>query len=84
VRFIVGEDASIFNCVARIYTEAKVMHGMVGAMPVILPQDETKVKNRITWEPQSDVLAGFYGSKHFHACITNFKRVVESGKQRYE
>jgi hypothetical protein len=48
VRFIAREHAAIFLYVADIYVEAKAIHGINGSIPVILAEDETKVKDRIT------------------------------------
>jgi hypothetical protein len=79
VRFVGGEHVAIFECIAQIYVEAKEAHGVHRPVPVILAEDETKVKTHITWEPQTDILAGFCGTKEGHVCITNFKPKVGSG-----
>jgi hypothetical protein len=83
VRFVAGEHAAIFECITQIYIEAKEAHGVHGLVPVILAEDETKVKTRITWEPQTDVLAGFCGTKEGHVCITKLKLEVGSGQEGY-
>jgi hypothetical protein len=44
-----GEHASIFKAVAEIYKAAKEVHGIGGIVFVILAEDETKVKQRISW-----------------------------------
>lgn len=84
VRFVAGEHPLIFQSVARIYREAKNAHGVTGPVPIILAEDETKVKARITWEPQFDVLAGFCGSKINHKCVVDFKPYVGEGNTGYE
>jgi hypothetical protein len=84
VRFVVGEHAAIFQSVAKIYVEAKTTHRVVGPVPVILAEDETKVKTRITWESHSDVLVGFYGSKDGYICLSDFKPTMGNGKVGYE
>ena len=35
---------------AEIYKGAKITHGIVGLVPVILAEDETKVKGRVVWD----------------------------------
>jgi hypothetical protein len=63
VRFIAREHAAIFLYVADIYVEAKAIHGINGSIPVILAEDETKVKDRITWESHNDVWLNFVGQR---------------------
>ena len=58
-----SEYSSIFKAVAEIYSIAKEVHGISGPVPVILAEDETKVKNRILWEPKYDTLTSFCGPK---------------------
>jgi hypothetical protein len=48
VQFIVGEYFLLFAAMADIYREAKVNHRVEGHVPVILAEDETKVKARIS------------------------------------
>jgi hypothetical protein len=50
VQFILGEHVEIFYAVAEIYRDAKLAHNIVGPVPVILAEDETKVKGRVAWE----------------------------------
>ena len=52
VQFIPGEHAEIFAAVAQIYKDAKAAHNIMGPVPVILAEDETKVKGRVAWEPK--------------------------------
>jgi hypothetical protein len=83
VQFVPGEHPQIFACVAQIYKEAKSAHGIRGPVPVILAEDETKVKTRVAWEPQRDTLAGFCGWKDEHQCCSTFKPVVGGGEGGY-
>ena len=76
VHFMPSEHSSIFKAVAEIYSVAKVVHGISGPVPMILAGDETKVKNRISWEPKYDTLAGFCGPKADYICISEYKLVV--------
>jgi hypothetical protein len=48
VHFMPGKHASIFKAVAEIYKAAKEVYGVGGAVPVILAEDETKVKQHIS------------------------------------
>lgn len=50
---------------------------MHGPVPVILAEDETKVKARITWAAKIDVLAGFCGPKEDHKCLSDFQLLVD-------
>ena len=84
VQFIAGEHASLFAAVANIYREAKSAHGVQGQVPIILAEDETKVKTRISWEARSDGLVGFCGSKEDHICVSSFKPVVGNGESGYD
>lgn len=68
VEFIPGEHPEIFAVVASIYKDAKVQHGIEGPIPVILAEDETKVKGRVSWESKWDTLAGFCGPTADHIC----------------
>ena len=83
IQFIAGEHASLFTAVAHIYKEAKATHGVEGPVPVILAEDETKVKSRISWEARSDRLVGFCGQKEDHICVSDFKPQVGIGKAGY-
>ena len=83
VHFVSGEHAQIFSNVADIYRKAKEAHGIVGPVPIILAEDETKVKGRISWERKTDALVGFCGSKENHVCKSGYKIVVGSGEAGY-
>jgi hypothetical protein len=83
VQFVPGEHREVFRCVAEIYKCAMVVHGVVGPIPVILAEDETKVKPRITWEQKWDVLAGFCGPKDDHVCVSNYKVSIGDGEEGY-
>jgi hypothetical protein len=74
VQFVPGEHANIFKAVASIYKAAMSVHGIDGLVPVILAEDETKVKQRIAWEPKHDTLAG---------CISDYKPLVGVGDEGY-
>ena len=45
VKFIPGEHANFFRCVAGIYREAKELYNIVGLVLVIMAKDEMKVKS---------------------------------------
>ena len=83
IRFIGGEHSEIFASVAEIYKCAKIAHGIVGPVPVILAEDETKVKGRVAWEQKFDTLAGFCGIEKNHVCVSDFKPIVGSGNNGY-
>jgi hypothetical protein len=83
VQFIAGEHSSVFATVVEIYREAKKTHGLVGPIPIILAEDETKVKSRISWDARSDGLVGFCGEKENHVCISTFKPQVGNGESGY-
>ena len=83
VQFVPGVHQPIFAEVARIYKLAKEAHGINGPVPVIVAQDETKGKARVTWDSRSDVLLGFCGTKLDHVCISTFRPVVGSGEEGY-
>lgn len=83
VQFISGEHKDMFANVAEIYCEAKHVHGIVGPIPVILAEDETKVKGRVAWEQHSDTLSGFCGPKEGHVCVLYFKPIVGNGEEEY-
>lgn len=44
VQFMLGEHGKIVEAVVEIYIHTKVVHGIIGPIPVILVEDETKVK----------------------------------------
>ena len=84
VQFVPGEHADIFRSVAQIYKEAKEAHGIVGPIPVILAEDETKVKGRVAWDHRWDTLEGFCGPRDDHICVSNHKVVVGMGDSGYD
>jgi len=50
VQFLLGEHDVIFKYVVEIYKEAKQVHNIGGPILVILAEDETKVKSRVSWD----------------------------------
>lgn len=52
VQFIHDEHIESFATVAQIYKDAKAAHNIMGLVPVILAEDETKVKGIVAWEPK--------------------------------
>lgn len=83
VQFIAGEHSEIFASVAQIYRDAKAKHMIVGPVPILLAEDETKVKGRIAYEAKWDTLSGFCGSKVDHVCVSKYKPVVGSRDNGY-
>jgi len=83
VQFVPGEHSEMFGAVARIYADAKIAHNIIGSVPVILAEDETKVKGRMSWEAKWDTLAGFCGPKANHVCITTYKPICGVGEDGY-
>ncbi|KAL3691055.1 hypothetical protein R1sor_004706 [Riccia sorocarpa] len=43
-------------------------YGIDGDVPVILAEDETRIKPRVRWESRRDTLTGFCGMKDAHKC----------------
>ena len=43
-----SEHTSIFKAIAEIYKATKEVQGVGGVVPVILVEDETKIKQRIS------------------------------------
>jgi hypothetical protein len=78
-----GEHASIFKAGVKIYKATKEVHGVGGAVPVILAEDKTKVKQSISWEPKYNTLVGFCGLKSNHSYISDYKLVVGVGDEGY-
>jgi hypothetical protein len=83
VHFVPGEHRDIFRCVADIFRRAMVAHDIFGPVPVILSEDETKMKAKATWEAKYDTLASFYGPKDDPTCSSRFKLVVGTGESGY-
>ena len=48
VQFIHAEHAEIFSAMAQIYRDAKMAHNIVGPVLVIVAEDETKLKGKMT------------------------------------
>jgi hypothetical protein len=76
VQFVLGEHVAIFKCVAKSYKEAQQAHNIGEHVPVILVEDETKVKSKVSWDSRGDNLIGFYGAKENHYCVTNFSPII--------
>ena len=83
VQFVAGEHEEIFASVAQIYRDAKVANGIEGPVPVILAEDETKIKGRVAYEQRWDSLAGFCGHKEDHVCMSKYKPKVGTGEEGY-
>ncbi|KAL3695398.1 hypothetical protein R1sor_009474 [Riccia sorocarpa] len=64
-----GRQSSNFQEVNNILTTAKQFHGIECDVPVILAEDETRVKPRVRWEPRRDTLIGFCEQKVEHVCL---------------
>ena len=83
IQHVLGEHGEIFAAVAEIYKDAKDAHGIIGPIPVILAEDETKVRSRVHYEQRFDTLAGFCGPKDNHICVSNYKPIVGIGDDGY-
>ena len=83
ILYNMGEHGEIFAAIANIYKDAKAAHGIVGSVPVILAEDETKVRTRVSYDQRFDSLAGFCGPKENHLCISNYKPIVGNGETGY-
>ena len=59
VMFLLGKHVEIFKIVANIYIDAKTILGIFGPIPIILAEDETKVRGWVSWEARWDTLLGF-------------------------
>jgi hypothetical protein len=81
--FLPGEHLGVFKAVDDVYRCAMLAHGITGPVLVILAEDETKVKSRVSWESKWDTLAGFCRPKQNHVCISSYKPVVGFGKVGY-
>jgi hypothetical protein len=76
VQFVTGEHDVIFKCVTKNYKEAKQVHNIGGPIPIILVENETKVKSIVSWDFRGDNLIGFCAAKENHCCVTNFNHVI--------
>jgi hypothetical protein len=83
IQHVSGEHGEIFAAVAEIYKDAKAAHGITGPIPVILAEDETKVRSRVSYEQRFDTLAGFCGPKDNHMCVSDYKPNVGIGEDGY-
>ncbi len=83
VIFIAGEHESIFKSVASIYKNAKKALQIETDIPVILAEDETRVKSMIRWDAKKDTLVGFCGNENSHTCISGFEIVVGDEEMGY-
>lgn len=83
VLFIPGEHVEFFNSIASIYLDAKAVHEISSPILVILAEDETKVRGRISWEAKSDTMLGFCGAKESHTCIAHYKPKEGDGHDGY-
>jgi len=63
LQFVPSEHIIIFKCVARIYKEANAIHGITRVVLVSFVKDETKVKDNISLDSESDILVGFCDPK---------------------
>jgi hypothetical protein len=84
IQFTPSKHRQVFQSVAEVYRQAKLKCKVTGPIPVILTEDETKVKSRVCWEQKWDTLAGFCGPKENHVCVPSYKVVVGSGESGYE
>ena len=83
VQSVPGEHFEIFRTMTQIYKNTKAAHGITSLVPIILVEDETKVKGRIAWDHRSDTLVGFYGRKDDHACLSNYCELVGTSDKGY-
>jgi len=83
VQFVRGEHVDIFKIMVQNYKNAKVVHGILGSILVILAKDETKEKGHIAWDHCSKTLVEFYGPKNEHFCLSNYEEVVGTSDKRY-
>ncbi|KAL3687177.1 hypothetical protein R1sor_013486 [Riccia sorocarpa] len=83
VPFLPGVHSQNFTEVSKILEASKRYYGIVGDVPVILAQDETRIKPHVRWEPRRDTLIGFCGSKDGHTCQLGLELSVGSGEEGY-
>ena len=57
--YILGEQEYIFQEIEKVYASFKSKHGMEGPITVFLDEDETIVKQYVSWVEKSDTLVGF-------------------------
>lgn len=63
----------MLRSVAKIFKQAKDMHEIIGPVLVILTENETKFKSRVSWEAKWDTLASFCGPRNDHVCVPDYK-----------
>jgi hypothetical protein len=80
IQHVSGEHGEIFAIVADIYKDAKDAHEIIGPIPVILAEDETKVRSRVYYEQRFDTLVGFCGPKDKHMSVSNYKPIIGIGE----
>ncbi|KAL3680514.1 hypothetical protein R1sor_023470 [Riccia sorocarpa] len=78
-----GRQDQNFLEIAKILEAAKREYGIEQDVPVILAEDETRVKPRIRWEAKRDTLIGFCGNKENHVCEFGLELEVGCGEVRY-
>ncbi|KAL3683565.1 hypothetical protein R1sor_001587 [Riccia sorocarpa] len=78
-----GLQLQNFQEINNILSAAKLYHGIQSNVPVILAEDETRVKPRVRWEPRRDTLIGFCGEKVEHVCKVGIEIEVGSGEAGY-
>ncbi|KAL3677805.1 hypothetical protein R1sor_020761 [Riccia sorocarpa] len=79
VPFLPGVHSQNFAEDSKILEASKRYYRIVGDVPVILAEDETRIKPHVRWEPRRDTLIGFYGSKDGHICQLGLEFTVGSG-----
>ena len=50
---------------------------------MILVEDKTKFRGRVSWEARWDTLLGFSGPTDNHKCITDYKPTIGVGEDGY-
>ncbi|KAL3678512.1 hypothetical protein R1sor_021468 [Riccia sorocarpa] len=83
VPFLPGVQPQNFAEVSKILEASKRYHGIVGGVPVILAEDETRIKPRVRWESRRDTQIGFCGQKESHTCRLGLEVKVGSGEEGY-
>ncbi|KAL3696466.1 hypothetical protein R1sor_010542 [Riccia sorocarpa] len=79
VPFLPGVQPQNFAEVSKILEASKRHYGIVGDVPVILAEDETRIKPRVRWESRRDTLIGFCGPEDAHTCRLGLEVTVGSG-----
>ena len=83
MQFQAGFHLEIFEAIGEIYQQAIIAHNLEGPIPIILAEDETKVKSRISWDSRNDRLSGFCGLATEHTCCPGFYVVVGNNEAGY-